>query len=83
MEKTQSPLQVIFIGFIRLYQRFISPVLGPHCRFQPTCSQYTIQAIAHHGVLKGCWLGARRIGKCHPLHPGGHDPVPLNKSGNK
>lgn len=83
MEKTQSPLQVIFIGLIKLYQRFISPMLGPHCRFQPTCSQYTLQAIASHGVLKGCWLGARRIGKCHPLHPGGHDPVPLNKSGNK
>ena len=83
MEKTQSPLQVIFIGLIKLYQRFISPLLGPHCRFQPTCSQFTLQAIISHGALKGCWLGAKRIGKCHPLHPGGDDPVPLNKSGNK
>lgn len=61
---------------IRVYQRFISPVLSPACRFVPSCSQYTYEAIETYGIAKGGWLGARRILRCHPLHPGGYDPVP-------
>lgn len=61
---------------IRVYQRFISPVLSPACRFVPSCSQYTYEAIEKYGIAKGGWLGARRILRCHPLHPGGYDPVP-------
>lgn len=65
-----------FAGIIRGYQRFISPALPSSCRFAPTCSEYTRQAIIKHGVVKGSWLGIRRILKCHPFHPGGYDPVP-------
>ena len=64
------------IAIIRGYQRWISPLLGPHCRFTPTCSSYAIQAIQIHGAFKGSWLALKRIVKCHPLHAGGDDPVP-------
>ncbi|MEC4727169.1 membrane protein insertion efficiency factor YidD [Shewanella sp. D64] len=77
MAKTQSPLQWLATTLIRGYQIFISPFLGANkCRFHPTCSTYAIEAIRLHGSAKGCWLAARRILKCHPLHPGGIDPVP-------
>ncbi|ACA89179.1 MULTISPECIES: membrane protein insertion efficiency factor YidD [Shewanella] len=77
MAKTQSPLQWLATTLIRGYQVFISPFLGANkCRFHPTCSTYAIEAIRLHGSVKGCWLAARRILKCHPLHPGGIDPVP-------
>ncbi|MCD8905817.1 membrane protein insertion efficiency factor YidD [Staphylococcus chromogenes] len=69
----------LFIAPIRFYQKFISPLTPPSCRFYPTCSNYTIEAIQVHGVLKGTWLGIKRISKCHPLHKGGFDPVPLKK----
>ncbi|MCL4469772.1 MAG: membrane protein insertion efficiency factor YidD [Sulfuricella sp.] len=64
------------IGIIRLYQYLISPLLKPSCRFSPTCSEYTCQAFAKFGALKGGWLGIKRVCRCHPRHPGGYDPVP-------
>jgi putative membrane protein insertion efficiency factor len=64
------------MGAVRFYQKFISPGLPPSCRFYPTCSEYTLQAIAKYGALKGTWLGIKRVGRCHPFHPGGYDPVP-------
>jgi putative membrane protein insertion efficiency factor len=73
-------LRKIFILPVRLYQYFISPWLGGNCRFQPTCSEYTIQAINEWGVLKGTWLGIRRISKCHPWGGHGYDPVPQKEN---
>ncbi|MDR2353674.1 MAG: membrane protein insertion efficiency factor YidD [Deltaproteobacteria bacterium] len=64
------------MGFIRLYQRFISPLLPPACRFQPTCSAYALEALRVHGFWKGSYLAMRRLMRCHPFHPGGYDPVP-------
>ncbi|MFA6957664.1 MAG: membrane protein insertion efficiency factor YidD [Thermoanaerobaculia bacterium] len=61
---------------LRGYKRFISPVLPPMCRFEPTCSVYAMQAIEKYGIMRGTWLGARRLLRCHPLNPGGWDPVP-------
>ncbi|MEX0619644.1 MAG: membrane protein insertion efficiency factor YidD [Pseudohongiellaceae bacterium] len=61
---------------IKLYQLMVSPLLGPHCRFYPSCSNYTHEAIHRHGLAKGGYLGARRILSCHPWHEGGYDPVP-------
>ena len=61
---------------VRGYQYVISPMLGHHCRFYPTCSEYTCQAIERYGITKGSWLGIKRISRCHPWQPGGVDPVP-------
>lgn len=66
----------LLIGLVNLYRWFISPLLGPRCRFYPTCSEYALIALRHHGAIKGSWLALKRIGKCHPAHPGGLDPVP-------
>ena len=63
-------------ALIRLYQLCLRPVLGPNCRFVPGCSDYALEALAAHGVLRGGGLAAGRILRCHPWHPGGHDPVP-------
>jgi putative membrane protein insertion efficiency factor len=76
-------LKKIFILPIRFYQLAISPILGSKCRFQPTCSQYALEAIMEWGVIKGMWLGIRRIFKCHPWGPHGHDPVPENPKRKK
>jgi putative membrane protein insertion efficiency factor len=61
---------------LRGYKRFLSPLLPPMCRFEPTCSVYTMQAVEKYGALRGTWLGARRVARCHPFNPGGWDPVP-------
>ena len=66
----------VLVAVIALYQRLVSPLLGPACRFHPTCSEYVAGCIERFGVAHGSWLGVRRIARCHPWRPGGHDPVP-------
>ena len=65
------------ILLIRLYQSCVSPLLGPRCRFYPSCSHYACEAMQTHGFLRGCWLALRRLLRCHPFNAGGFDPVPL------
>lgn len=65
-----------FIAIIRFYQKFLSPMLGPSCRFTPTCSQYGLEAVKKHGAIKGGWMAIKRIGRCHPWGGQGYDPVP-------
>lgn len=69
-------MRTLLLCLIRAYQRFLSPLLGPRCRFYPSCSHYAAEALQTHGVVKGGWLAARRICRCHPLNSGGLDPVP-------
>ncbi|MGL4607634.1 MAG: membrane protein insertion efficiency factor YidD [Eubacteriaceae bacterium] len=66
----------LLLIIIRGYQKFISPLLGKNCRFSPTCSVYFYAAVEKYGFLKGCFLGIKRILKCHPFNPGGYDPLP-------
>lgn len=72
----RTVLRWLFLLPVRFYQLAISPLLGPRCRFQPTCSHYFVQAVEEWGVFKGAYLGFRRILKCHPWGPWGYDPVP-------
>ena len=72
----KSPLQLIFMAIVRLYQLLLSPILGPRCRFQPTCSTYALDAIKLHGGLRGGWMAIKRIIRCHPWGGHGYDPVP-------
>jgi hypothetical protein len=71
-----SVARIVALGLIRAYQIVISPVLGPSCRFYPSCSHYAFQAIERYGLLRGAGLAGKRLLKCHPFHPGGIDPVP-------
>ncbi len=68
-------MKYVMIFIIKLYQKFISPLLGSNCRFLPTCSQYSLEAINKYGAIKGGFLSVKRISKCHPFHPGGYDPL--------
>lgn len=65
----------VLLTLVRIYQKYISPLKGPTCRFYPSCSEYAYQAILKYGPGKGCYLAIKRILKCHPFHPGGYDPV--------
>lgn len=76
IDKNLSPVGQTAVLMIRTYQKLISPLLGQHCRFYPSCSQYTLEAIKEWGLAKGMWLGVKRISRCHPLNEGGIDPVP-------
>lgn len=64
------------LGLVSGYKYAISPLLGNNCRFEPSCSDYAVEALRRYGALKGTWLAVKRIGCCHPWHPGGYDPVP-------
>lgn len=66
----------LLVGLLRGYKRFISPLLPPACRFDPTCSVYAMEAVSRYGAARGSWLAVRRLARCHPLNPGGWDPVP-------
>lgn len=66
----------LLVALLTGYRRFISPLLGPRCRFYPSCSAYALEAVQVHGAVRGSWLAVRRLSRCHPFHPGGLDPVP-------
>jgi uncharacterized protein len=68
-------MKYFLVVLIRIYQKLISPLKGQTCRFYPTCSEYSVQALQKYGFFKGSWKSIKRISKCHPFHPGGHDPV--------
>jgi len=74
--RIKDVMKKVALGLIRFYKKFISPALPPSCRYYPTCSEYTYQAIDKYGMLRGGWMGFRRIMRCHPFTPGGYDPVP-------
>ena len=69
-------MRYLFVFLIKIYQRTLSRVLPSSCRFYPSCSEYGVQAIHKHGIIKGGWLTIKRIARCQPFHPGGYDPVP-------
>jgi putative membrane protein insertion efficiency factor len=76
-------MRTLVVKAIKFYQLAISPFMGRNCRFYPTCSEYTLDAITEHGLLKGLALTVKRIGKCHPWHDGGYDPVPTSSDRSK
>lgn len=69
-------MKTVLIALVQAYRYAISPLLGRHCRFEPSCSEYAVGALNQHGALKGAYLSATRLCRCHPWHPGGFDPVP-------
>jgi uncharacterized protein len=80
-ENVPTPVARLLIIPIVGYQRFISPLLGPRCRFAPSCSAYALEALRRHGAARGLWLAACRLARCHPFNPGGYDPVPARPQG--
>src|SRR5215469_13078875 len=74
-ERASIAARVLIVPIVG-YRRFISPLLGPRCRFAPSCSEYALEALRVHGAARGLWLTVLRLGRCHPFHPGGYDPVP-------
>ena len=74
-------MKALLLWLIKVYRNFISPLFPPSCRFQPTCSQYALQAIDSFGAWRGSCLAIKRILRCHPFNPGGYDPVPINNQG--
>jgi putative membrane protein insertion efficiency factor len=76
MKQILRILSLPFVFLVRVYQKVISPILGPKCRYAPTCSEYTVQALKKHGLIKGGWLSIKRISSCHPWGGSGYDPVP-------
>ena len=69
-------IQQTLLGLIQVYRYGLSPFLGQRCRFHPSCSAYAAEALTRYGALRGLWLTTKRVLRCHPFHPGGHDPVP-------
>lgn len=69
-------IRLALVLLVKLYQRLVSPMLPAACRFYPSCSSYAVEALTRHGALRGSWLAVQRLGRCHPFHPGGIDPVP-------
>jgi putative membrane protein insertion efficiency factor len=76
LERNEKEVRAIAVFFITLYQKLVSPMFPPSCRFVPTCSQYAKDAIIKFGIARGSYLAARRVLRCHPFHTGGYDPVP-------
>lgn len=68
-------MRALIVAILRIYKRWLSPVLPSACRFHPTCSEYMMQAVETHGAARGVWMGVKRLAKCHPFHEGGFDPV--------
>lgn len=76
MKRVSAAAVWLMVALLRVYRRFISPLIPPSCRFYPSCSTYAVEALQTHGPLRGSWLTTRRLLKCAPWHPGGYDPVP-------
>ncbi|MEE9570715.1 MAG: membrane protein insertion efficiency factor YidD [Gammaproteobacteria bacterium] len=83
MSKLSNIFARIVVGLIRAYQYLLSPWLGPHCRYSPSCSEYAVQAIRLHGSLHGGWLTIKRLARCHPWATSGYDPVPSSRSDSR
>lgn len=75
LPSANGAVKTVFLVLLKFYKAAVSPLLPPSCRFVPTCSEYTAEAIEKYGALRGTWLGARRLLRCHPFHPGGYDPL--------
>lgn len=73
-------MQRLLLLLVHAYRYLLRPVLGNHCRFHPSCSSYALEALHTHGAARGLWLSLKRLGRCHPWHPGGYDPVPPRKA---
>ncbi len=69
-------MRSVLVWLVKAYRYAVSPMLGPSCRFEPSCSSYAVEALERHGATRGTWLAAKRVCRCHPWHPGGYDPVP-------